>query len=72
MTEGEKRSYAAIRSEALVTRMLVTVPLDVLSERCIDDAPRDFSSEVDFSLSIALLSDTSPLGQALRERNVGP
>ena len=38
----------------------------------LDDAPRDFGPEVAFSLSFASLSDTWPLGQALRERNVGP
>ena len=33
----------------------------------LDDAPRDFSPEVAFSLSTASLSDTSPLEQALME-----
>ena len=38
----------------------------------LDDAPRCFGPEVAFSLSIVSLSVIWPLGQALRERNVGP
>ena len=59
----EPSAHASVEKKKSVD--LVTVPLDVLPERCT-------STMLPEVWARRSLSTTWPLGQALRERNVGP